>query len=452
VIRKSKTRSSEASSEELASLFVSMLAGLLVVTCAAGERSRSPGAAPPAPAPSAAPSAAGEAPSSAPLASAPNTLSDAGADSAPALSPPSVRLSRFFHALGPLARHEPGARVRVLWFGDSHTAADYLTHAVRRPLQERFGNGGPGFVQLGVERTRHALVKTTREGKWRREPASPALGQKQLDGVFGLGGQRVIPESADARVGLELLEGAVAGDSKATFVFRADADDRFRVSVRGTGKSESLKPKSGRAVGVLRHQDVAVGARGALDVGVTGGAPELFGALVESDAGGFVLDTLGINGARAQTVLAWNEAEWQAAVRERAPALFVFAYGTNEAASTFPTEKYEKSLSELVARAHAAQGSADCLLVGPPDMATLDGKSQSRALEHDAAARRVAERSGCHYFSALSAMGGEGSFGRWMKEKPPLAAPDRVHLAPSGYEKIGSALARELLEAFDAKR
>ena len=45
-------------------------------------------------------------------------------------------------------------------------------------------------------------------------------------------------------------------------------------------------------------------------------------------------------------------------------------------------------------------------------------------------------------------MGGEGSFARWAKEKPPLAGLDRVHLTPAGYAKLGEAFARALLESY----
>ena len=57
-------------------------------------------------------------------------------------------LAPFFESLASLERGEQGT-VRVLHYGDSHTAADFITTAIRRPLQKRFGDAGRGFVLLG---------------------------------------------------------------------------------------------------------------------------------------------------------------------------------------------------------------------------------------------------------------------------------------------------------------
>ncbi|MBI3206543.1 MAG: hypothetical protein HYZ29_33710 [Myxococcales bacterium] len=424
------------------SLAISLIALVVVVTCAGGSVGPAhPGAPPP---PSATPPPAPSPEASVPAASALPSASPPAAVPAP---PSGLALPKLRAALAALAANERTTPVRVVWLGDSHTAADFWPHALRRPLQERFGNGGPGFVQLGVEPYRHALLKVGREGTWRREPSSPAGSMKQLDGVFGLSGQRAVPESADARASVELTSKASAGKTRYSLWYRAKPADRVRLSIRGSAESESATAKSGRALGSLRVHTIESAAPATLDVGVSGGAPEIFGVTVESVTPGLVLDTLGINGARAATPLAWNEVEWRAALGAREPSLVVFAYGTNEAASTLASTRYEKTLDQLVERVRGAAPAADCLIVGPPDMISGDGKTAPRVIEFDQTAERTAARLGCGYFSAWSAMGGEGSMARWMKEKPPLAAPDGIHLAPGGYERLGQALSERVLGA-----
>lgn len=424
------------------SLVISLLALGVAVTCAGGTVG--PAASePPSPAPtlgsSEPPSATAEVPEAAAPSSAPP---DAAPAPAAGLALPKLRA-----ALAALTAQERTTPVRVVWLGDSHTAADFWPHALRRPLQERFGNGGPGFVQLGVEPYRHALLKVGREGTWRREPASPAGSMKQLDGVFGLSGLRAVPESADARASVELTGKASEGATRWSLWYRAKPADRVRLAIRGSTQADSATAKSGKALGSLRVHTIESASPATLDVGVSGGAPELFGVIVESVKPGVVVDTLGINGARAATPLAWNQVEWAAALGAREPSLVVIAYGTNEAASTLAASRYDKTLDELVARVRGAAPDADCLLVGPPDMVSGDGKSAPRVVEFDQVAERTAARLGCGYFSAWSAMGGDGSMARWMKEKPPLAAPDGIHLAPGGYERLGKALAERVLGA-----
>jgi lysophospholipase L1-like esterase len=49
-------------------------------------------------------------------------------------------------------------------------------------------------------------------------------------------------------------------------------------------------------------------------------------------------------------------------------------------------------------------------------------------------------------------MGGEGSFAKGMKAKDRLAQHDKLHLTPKGYQGLGAALAKQLLEAYSAGR
>src|SRR6188508_1943261 len=71
---------------------------------------------------------------------APATAGSAPAPaSAPRLAVPIAKgrapeLERFWSALDALARHELADSVPILWLGDSHTAADFLTGKVRELL------------------------------------------------------------------------------------------------------------------------------------------------------------------------------------------------------------------------------------------------------------------------------------------------------------------------------
>src|SRR5690606_23466976 len=58
-------------------------------------------------------------------------------------------LARFFEALARLETGQADGPVRIVQLGDSHTAADVLTGTARRALQERFRDGGRGFVAVG---------------------------------------------------------------------------------------------------------------------------------------------------------------------------------------------------------------------------------------------------------------------------------------------------------------
>lgn len=432
-------------SETGLSLLLAAVGAAVALTCAAGSERA---VVPPPPQPSA---TAPVAPAVEDSASEDAAPSDAAADTGLEAPPPARGLSRFHAALAALARKERQRHVRIAWLGDSHTAADFWTNAVRKPLQARFGKGGPGFVQVGVAAYRHELVRVGSEGTWRREPSSPAASSREGDGVFGLGGQRVSPTGADARIAVSLVPGAITGDAVWTVAFRAGAADRLRLAVRG-GKAITAGSKSGAPSGAgssVRRVTLEGKGEAALDLGITAGAPEIVGVFVESSSPGVVLDTLGISGARAATALSWDAPSWKAELAAREPSLVVLAYGTNEAAGTASVERYEKSLVELAERARTSAPDADCFVVGPPDMSAPGGKSRPRAIEHDQGARRAAARAGCGFFSAFDAMGGEGSFARWATASPPLASGDGVHLRASGYQKLGEMIAEALMIGYD---
>ncbi len=59
------------------------------------------------------------------------------------------RLTRLFEALARLDDGHAHDDVRILQYGDSHTASDLGVGVFRRALQGRFGDGGRGFVSIG---------------------------------------------------------------------------------------------------------------------------------------------------------------------------------------------------------------------------------------------------------------------------------------------------------------
>lgn len=376
----------------------------------------------------------------------------ASASSGPASSP-GFRLPHLDAALAGLASGKRAQPVHVLWLGDSHTYPDFWTNAIREPLQKRFGDGGPGFVLLGMDPYRHSGVKLEREGRWRHEPPNPATALPHSDGVFGLGGIRTVPLSGDARASVELEKGAVSGRAHWTLFYRLpDPDARFTVSVTGE-KPIQVDATTGKPCpsgSPLRQLELDSPATAKLEVSAPSGKPQLYGVDIESSKPGVVIDTLGINGARAATTLAWNKKAWEAEAAEQKPVLVVLAYGTNEVANPLAIQKNRPYFDRLLARVHAAAPGADCLMAGPTDWDEDNGRTKPRVLRMDQLERQIAAAHGCAYFSVYDAMGGQGSHRRWEHASPQLGAIDHIHLMPAGYRKIGKDMVKDLLEGYRA--
>jgi hypothetical protein len=63
--------------------------------------------------------------------------------------------------------------------------------------------------------------------------------------------------------------------------------------------------------------------------------------------------------------------------------------------------------------------------------------------------RRAAEAAGCGFWDARHAMGGNGSFARWLHHEPRYAWTDLMHLTTEGLDILGDCLADALLASYD---
>lgn len=370
--------------------------------------------------------------------------------SLPQVASGGLPLGEFYAALRALSDKSRKDHVRILWLGDSHTAADYLTGAVRKKLEDRFGSGGPGFVRLGASPYRHDGVKVTREGRFRTEPEPPSRRTKEGDTAFGLGGFRTLPVDDKARAEARLDERRVHGSVRYELLFDLPPRSSFRVTL-GSARTVvkdgvPLLGIPGSPIARLRFEGQA---KDGISLDQASGSPRFYGVIAEGSEPGVVLDTSGIDGARIATSLAWDPNALAAELRARPPSLFVVAYGTNEAFDNRRAEATGAELEELVGRLRKGAGSADCLVLGPPDAALPDFSSLPRVAEIELALQSAAGRVGCGFFSLRRAMGGDGGFARFLRETPQLARSDRIHLTPAGYQKLGDMLGDELIAGYD---
>lgn len=362
-------------------------------------------------------------------------------------------LSTFFDALSELHEGKRQSHLHIVWFGDSHTNADFLSGTVRSIFDASFGGGGPGFVRIGMRPYRHDGVKLGRVGRWNVDPDPPARRTPQDDGVFGLGGTRAEP-SSDASFSLQLTASQAAPGELGRFElsYSLPPGASFKLELGDKKQLVDARTSTDVAASGIAHLTLTAPLTQKLLLTPASGAPRFFGVIVERSAPpGIVLDTLGIDGARLETPLAWDEAAFVEEVARRAPDLFVVSYGTNEAFDGLKVEKYAEHLAALVGRLRRAGPRASCLVLGPTDAPLGDG-SVPRVAEVAAVLQKAAASLDCSFASLQRLMGGEGSFARGLKAKERLAQRDKLHLTPKGYDELGHALAQQLLDAHSAGR
>lgn len=382
-------------------------------------------------------------------------------------------LAPFLEALDRLtARRVP--RVRVLQFGDSHTAADYWSGRIRARLQARYGDAGSGIILSGRpwRGYTHAGVSLRSGLHW---PAQ-SLRSGACDGLVGLPGASVAPVP-DQAFTLQAAFGAfrvhlLGPDGLQVLARVTDPDDPGAMAEPVPVPCLSLDPLSAGAPPDRTYAPAAEGAPPTLVAPPAAAAclqilgldgfntetshrlaltlPEnarLLGVDLLSGRPGLIYDELGLNGAGILDLARWNPELRRALLARIHPDLVVLAYGTNDMGMSLAArEGYPDSVRSLL-QALRAEAGAPVLLIGPLDRLGRISR-QRAALKADAdwlipTLREACLATGCAFWDARQAMGGSGALLRW--QKAGLAQPDLVHLNGAGYERLGDKTADALL-------
>lgn len=368
-------------------------------------------------------------------------------------------LGGLFEALAATERGERNRPVHILQIGDSHTAGDRITGAVRAALQSRFGSAGRGVVPPGLPYDGYApyQIQMSAAG-WRSETAQlqPADGQPAF--VAGLAGMRGYAAAGTSLIltmdpGAEVLLVGVCGEGR-------DAGADLEISGGGVSIPVDLTPSAegDRPVcveTVLPGPAETITLRGA-GTGATLGAVRL-----ERLTPGVMVSNLGVVGSRLRDLARRDEGIVATELAVWRPQLIVLAYGTNEGFDpALESEAYDVLLRAQIARMRRLAPGASLLILGAPDALRsggaggcsadgLRGPPPALAVVRDVQ-RRVAADLGVAFWDWHGRMGGDCSADRLALGAEPLMRGDRVHFTSAGADWIGGILADDLMAAYDA--
>ena len=370
-------------------------------------------------------------------------------------------LDAFYESLAVVdAATDPGVLARVSCYGDSHTAADFLTGRLRRRMQQRFGDGGHGFIAAGKPwpSYRHRDIRNGARGRWETHRVRHAGRREDEDGRYGLAGVAIETERPRSIAWLMTAADGTFGRRASSFelfylaqpqggevALHLDGDEVARLSTA----ADDFLPSYLRVEAEDGPHELRIESRGR-------GPVRLFGVVVEREGPGVTVDSLGINGARITAMLSWDREVFADNLAHRGPDLVALLYGANSVADEwYSLEQYQQWLIDAVARVRRAAPEASCLLVGPPDMGRPSlayhgpmgtPPKQPQLIEVQ---RDVAGLVGCGYFDFYSAMGGEDSNLRWAEQDPSMVSGDGIHFNALGYEALGDMLYGALNDGYE---
>jgi lysophospholipase L1-like esterase len=391
----------------------------------------------------------------------------------PAYAPPAEDLEpvgmpienadRLDYYFGKLTRTEldlPGAITRAGQWGDSVIGGDGLTEAIRRKLQERFGDAGHGFHIMG-KYNRWYHHRGMRYAEVREWDSCLVIFKCQRETMrYGYGGVtsssrgkamsrfETMPQDPPPGIGDKISR------FELWYQKRPDGGG-FEIRVDGAVSKvvDSRAPEISDAVEVLRVPD----GEHRFEVTALGsGMAHAYGVVMERDGPGVVWDELSLIGSFTQRLDYQNAEHLAGQIERRDVDLMVFMFGGNDLSrekgdlrqSTVP---YEEEYARVIRKFRAGKPEASCMIMSLTDHALKVGEaivSRGIVARLAEAQGRVARSEGCAFYDTFEAMGGPGTVERWRKAKPPLASPDLRHPTVSGQRHIAHAMYRALMHAY----
>lgn len=408
-------------------------------------------------------------------------------------------LNPFFTRLHALRQKQSTRHaISIVHVGDSHVASDTMTGETRRLFQNAWGAAGRGYIYPGRpwRGFRQEGVKYSMGGKWDvtngKSPRSA--------GPFGFGGIRITSTEAgdwfDRRapsknqkfhkIHIHYLSTPGAGSFN---IYIDDAEKPIATVPTALVNTSTDQPVT-QQVGVYTL-DVKQGAQSFKVEAVDEKPVTFFGTRTARNDSGIVYHSLGLNGARAKTMLAFSEDLSVQELGAMPPDLFIFGFGTNEAYNwrnlTMEAKHpkvHRKDLTALIKRYKQAAPQAACLVLLPMEFAVkptaktcyerkrikrrrrwrwVNVLKQDLDLEQNPecawttppslnvirqASIDVAHAQGCAMWDQYAAMGGQGSMRNWAQQETPLSGSDGVHLRLKGYQTLGQMLYLDLMRAY----
>ncbi len=331
--------------------------------------------------------------------------------------------------------------LRVLQFGDSHTAADMFTGEARSVFQDQFGNGGIGYSYAGHPFAGYRILGSSRSQTtgWKTQGNKF---QQLGDGQTGLGGisisaaragERVTLDTSCATLQLQYLQQPGGGSLRFTDNGGDPVEIQTDAPVAGPGTYSYFCMPGDHHFEVTTEQSAPVTLLGwvATQPGVT-------------------WESIGINGAEAPLILKWDQPLFSRYLKDNSPALIVLAYGTNEAASThWDEDSYRLAFASIIDTLHQYVPESSILVVGPADRSTTLHRSWHPFAGTDRivqAQRAVCRTHGCAYWDQRERMGGLGAMQEWVYAG--WAQPDHTHFTGEGYRALADALLADLMTGY----
>lgn len=383
---------------------------------------------------------------------------------------------------------QPGPQgLVILQIGDSHTSADFLSGEMRRRLQQRYGNGGPGYITAGRPHigVRSASVKLGMSSGWTYHAIQKSSNIQE----FWLSGFNTVTSLPGETLSFT-SDTPMVFNSVEIEALRQPGGGSFDISFDGTVKAsyDLSAQKAEPLVLRLSPDGVPTDRVRQIEIRTQGeGTVSIASIAIYNRQSGITYNSIGYPGATVDLLNKFDQALMADDLRRLNPQIVIVSFGTNEASKpNLDAGRYEQNYEKALGKIKAALPDAQIVLIGPPDGAErgphCSGKASPETACHPAppmdatpvetqgasskgrecdwhvlpklemirtVERKIAERHGYVYWNWASIMPKECGSHTWATASPPLMAPDHVHFTISGYNRSAEQFMDVLVPMID---
>ena len=336
-------------------------------------------------------------------------------------------------------------RMRIVHYGDSQIEEDRISNVLRDSLQTRFGGGGPGLLPVMDEYYTISISESSSAAPRRYLAFGPA-DMRGANGRYGVMAQK---SHFDTTVVTSFFP-----------VKRNYGPSRYfnRLTLLSAGSDLYVKCNGAiqkpAASDSIRHIVFAL-PDSTERISIThSGSHDVYGIMLDRETG-VCVDNIPMRGCSGDIFTGIRSDQLADYYTTENVKLIILQFGGNSVPFTktdIQISDYCRDIVRQIEYLEQLAPDARILFIGPSDMSTsIQGKMQT--YKHLPtlvdSLRTTVQRSGAVYWDMYSAMGGQGSMVKWVRQAPPFAGEDYTHFTRRGAAKIGGMLYETLMLYYD---
>lgn len=354
---------------------------------------------------------------------------------------PEGNMARFYRRL------QEGGLVRIAYFGDSFVEGDILTAPLREMLQEAYGGGGVGFVDIatGMESFRQSVRH--RNGGFSIHSVNDRRFARHMEGLnqryFMPTPGRNFVSLAPRKGGRQATESSIyflSPDSITLTARAGETKQTFRFGGSQALQRATLNAPLGQVEWMVERD--------------TSSTPCYFYGATLDPAQGVVLDNYSMRSSSGATLRHLPKSRMHEFARMRPYDLVVLHFGlnvANEHTARNRYARYREQMAHSIALLREVYPQAAVLIVSCSDrntrtangdMETLPGLRTLVAAQH-----QMARDNGTAFWNLFQAMGGPGSMHKMAEAIPAEANKDYTHLTHRGGRRLARIFFNALQES-----